>query len=200
MRLLIWKPVPEVLALCNSADLTALWLHVDWMAARLAQWLSEVTGMFWSSAGQRGGAGLLRCWSLTVSPRTLTAPSRPLHTSRFFSISAPAKSPTHDELNRPLKQWALEVSPFSTVRAQLGCSISVRPLDLHAFPEADRAFITVHRADTEQEVGLDDLHVHYDDRSKELLISAEKVDSGVLIDLAAPIKSSECLSWETMMQ
>lgn len=149
--------------------------------------------MFWSSAGQRGAVGLLRCWSLTVSPRTLITPSRPLHTSRFFSISAPAKSPTHDELNQPLKQWALEVSPFSTVRAQLGCSISVRPLDLHAFPEADRAFITVHRTDTEQEVALDDLHVHYDDRSKELLISAEKVDSCVLIDLAAPIKSSECL-------
>ncbi|KAI3371423.1 hypothetical protein L3Q82_024022 [Scortum barcoo] len=143
--------------------------------------------MFRSSAGRREAAGLLlRCWSLTVGPRTLTTPSRPLHTSRLFSISAPA------ELRPPLKRWDLEVSPFSTVRARLGCSISVRPLDPHDFPEADRAFITVHRTDTEQEegVGLDDLQVHYDEQSKELLISAEKVDSSVLIDVAAPIKSN----------
>ncbi|XP_070762896.1 protein FAM185A [Enoplosus armatus] len=144
--------------------------------------------MFWSSAGQRGCVGLLRCWSLTVSPGTLTTPRCPLHTSRFLSLSAPARSPTHEEEKQPLKQWALAVSPFSTVRAQLGCSISIRPLDLHAFPEADRAFVTVHGTDTEQEVDLDHLHVHYDDQSKELLISAD--NSSVVIDLAAPIKSN----------
>ncbi|XP_022610267.1 protein FAM185A isoform X2 [Seriola dumerili] len=144
-----------------------------------------------SSAGQRGCVGLLRCWSLTVSPRTLITPRCPLHTSRSFYSSAPAKSPTHVEVNQPLKQWALEVSPFCTVRAQLACSISIRPLDLHAFPEADRAFITVHGTDAEQqEVDLDHLRVHYDDQSKELLISAEKVNSNVSIDLAAPIKSN----------
>ncbi|XP_039988860.1 protein FAM185A [Xiphias gladius] len=146
--------------------------------------------MFWSSAGQRGRVALMRCWSLTVSPGTLITPKCPVHTSRSFSISGPAKSPTHEEVNQPLKQWALVVSPFSTVRAQLACSISIRPLDPHAFPEADRAFITVHGTDAEQEVGLDHLHVRYDDQSKELLISAEKVNSSVSIDLAAPIKSN----------
>ncbi|XP_040894413.1 protein FAM185A [Toxotes jaculatrix] len=146
--------------------------------------------MFWSSAGQRGCVGLLRCWSLTVSPRTFITARCNLHTSRSFSISAPGKSPTHEEVKQPLKQWALAVSPFSTVRAHLACSISIRPLDPHAFPEADRAFITVHATDTEQEVGLDHLHVHYDDQSQELLISAEKVNSSVSIDLAAPIKSN----------
>lgn len=85
------------------------------------------------------------------------------------------------------------MNPFSTVRAQLGCSISVRPLDPHAFPEADRVFIAVHGTDTEKEVGLDHLHVQYDDHSKELLISGRKVNSSLLIDLAAPVKSSECL-------
>ncbi|KAK9516826.1 hypothetical protein VZT92_024736 [Zoarces viviparus] len=146
--------------------------------------------MFWSSAGRPRCVGLLRCWSLTVGPRTPTTPRCPQDTSRSFSISAPAKSPTHEEVNPPLKQWALAVSPFSTVRAQLGCSISVRPLDLHTYPEADRAFITVHGTDTEQEVGLDHLHVHYDHQSKELLISAEQVKSSVSIDLTAPIKSN----------
>uniref|UniRef100_A0A671Y7B1 Family with sequence similarity 185 member A n=1 Tax=Sparus aurata TaxID=8175 RepID=A0A671Y7B1_SPAAU len=127
--------------------------------------------MFWSSAGQRGRVGLLRCWSLTAGTRTLSTPKCPLHTSRLFSISAPSKCPTHAEVKQPLRQWALEVSPFSTVRAQLGCSISVHPLDVHAFPEADRAFISVHGTDTEPEVDLDHLHVRYDDQKKELHIS-----------------------------
>ncbi|XP_051238923.1 protein FAM185A [Dicentrarchus labrax] len=149
--------------------------------------------MLWSSAGQRGCVGLLRCWSLAV--RTLTTsgcPPRTSRTSRFFSSSASSKCPpTQEEVSRPLRHWAVEVSPFSTVRAQLGCSISVRPLDPHAFPEADRALIAVHGSDTEQqEVGLDHLHVRYDEQSQELLISAERVNSSVLIDLVAPIKSN----------
>ncbi|XP_049928708.1 protein FAM185A [Epinephelus moara] len=146
--------------------------------------------MSWSSAGRRACVGLLRCWSLTVGARTPVTPHCPLHASRFFSISASVRSPAQEEVNQPLKRWSLAVSPFSTVRAQLGCSISIQPLDPHAFPEADRAFITVHGTDTEQEVCLDHLHVHYDDQSKELLISAEKVNSSVSIDLTAPIKSN----------
>lgn len=91
-----------------------------------------------------------------------------------------------------MRRWALEVSPFSTVRAQLACSISVHPLDPHTFPEADRAFVTVHGAETGQELGADDLSVRYDDQSKELLISAQKQSSSSLaVHLAAPIKSSE---------
>ncbi|XP_069558109.1 protein FAM185A [Brachyistius frenatus] len=146
--------------------------------------------MFWISAGQRGSAGLLRCWSLTVSSGALPTPRCPLHTSRSFSSSVPAKSPAHDEVKPPLREWALAVSPFSTVRAQLSCSISIRPLDLHTYPEADRAFISVHGADTEQEVGLDHLQVHYDEQKKELFISTEKVNSKVSIEMAAPIKSN----------
>lgn len=146
--------------------------------------------MIRSAAGRRKAAGLLlRCWSLSVGPRTPTTSSRPLHLSRL--LCDPTESATPDGLRPPLKRWDLEVSPFSTVRARLGCSISVRPLDPHAFPEADRAFITVHRTDTEQEdAGLDDLQVRYDEQSQELLISAERVDGGVLIDVAAPIKSN----------
>lgn len=147
----------------------------------------EVTEMFWSSAGQRTCVGLLRSWCLTVSPGTLAAP-------RCLSVSSCVKSavtPTHEEgKKQPLKQWALDVSPFSTVRAQLGCNISIRPLDPHAFPEADRAFVTVHGAGAEQEVSLDHLHVLYDDQSQELLISAEQVNSSLSIDLTAPIKSN----------
>uniref|UniRef100_A0A3P8RCV3 DUF4097 domain-containing protein n=1 Tax=Astatotilapia calliptera TaxID=8154 RepID=A0A3P8RCV3_ASTCA len=146
--------------------------------------------MFWGSAGQRGSVGLLRCWSLTVSPKTLTPTRCPLHTPRSLSFSAPLKSPAHEEVKQPLRRWDLSVSPFTTVRAQIGCNISIHPLDPHTYPEADRAFITVHGPDKEQEVSLDRLKVHYDDRSKELLISAETVDSDVSIEMSAPLKSN----------
>ncbi|XP_029010777.1 protein FAM185A [Betta splendens] len=133
--------------------------------------------MFWSSAAaQRGCVPLLRRCSLTVRPRCT------VDTSRTFSISA-SRSHAPDESKPRLKQWVLTVSPFATVRAQLGCSISVGPLDPHAFPEADRAFVTVHGADTE-------LQVHYDEHRSELSISAEKVNSCASIDVAAPVKSS----------
>ncbi|XP_022057375.1 protein FAM185A [Acanthochromis polyacanthus] len=136
--------------------------------------------MFWRSAGQRGSVLLHRCWSLT-SPRC------PLLSPRSFSGSAPDRCAAQEE---PLRRWALAVSPFTTVRARLACSISVCPLDPHRYPEADRAFITVHGTDGEQEVGLDHLQVRYDEQSKELLISAEKVTSDVSIEMSAPIKSN----------
>lgn len=147
--------------------------------------------MFWVTAGRRGCVRLLRCWPETTSQTKPTAPRCPLFTSRFFSISAPSKCQTQEEVSLPLKKWALEVSPFSTVRAQLGCNISVRPLDPHSFPEADRAFITLHgTVSTEEENDLNHLHVHYDEQSKELLILAKKANSSLSIDVAAPIKSN----------
>lgn len=127
---------------------------------------------------------------LSFSAGKLRKPKCPLQTPRLFSASASPSCPIKDA---PVRQWALEVNPFSTVRAQLSCSISVRPLDPHAFPEADRAFVTVHGAETEEKLGLEHFTVRYDEQSKELLISAQEVSSGVSIDLAAPIKSSECL-------
>ncbi|CAB1441060.1 unnamed protein product [Pleuronectes platessa] len=145
--------------------------------------------MFWSSAAQRGGVVLLRRWSLTL-------PRCPLHTSRSFSTSVPAECPAHQGAQQPVRRWDLTVSPFVSVRALLSCSISIRPLDPHTFPEADRAFVAVHAADGEQEVGLDQLHVRYDDRSRELLISAGKVNSSVSIEVAAPIKSNLFITTE----
>lgn len=134
-----------------------------------------------------GCIGLLRFLSFNSSK--LTKPKCPLRTPRLFSVSASPNCPINDA---PVRQWALEVNPFSTVRAQLGCSISVHPLDPHTFPGADRAFVTVHGAETEQQLGPEHFMVSYDERSKELLISAQEVSSSVSVDLAAPIKSSEC--------
>ncbi|XP_068168997.1 protein FAM185A isoform X2 [Antennarius striatus] len=143
--------------------------------------------MFWRAAGQTGGVGLVRRWTSTVRNRTLTPLRCPSWTSRFFSISASSRCVPHEGLRPPLRQWALEVSPFSTVRAKIGCGISVRPLDPHQFPEADRAFIAVFGSGTERGVGQ--LHVHYNDQSQELLITGEEVHSSLSIHLSAPLKS-----------
>ncbi|XP_023666195.1 protein FAM185A isoform X2 [Paramormyrops kingsleyae] len=98
------------------------------------------------------------------------------------------------ELNKPLKQWTFVVSPFSTVKAQLRCNISVRSLDPHSFPEANRAFITVHGTSADQGLKLDNFYVQYDDQNKELHILSEKVNSNVSVDLTAPIKSDLCIT------
>lgn len=149
--------------------------------------------MFWTSAARRGSVRfLLRCWSPTSSHTAVATPRRPLLTSRYFSSSDPAKSPTHDGVEAsPLRQWTLAVSPFTTVRARLGCNISIRPLDVHAYPEANRALISVRGSDSDQGDCMKHLQVRYDDQSQELLISAENLNSNVTIEMDAPIKSGE---------
>ncbi|MEQ2286888.1 hypothetical protein AMECASPLE_007003 [Ameca splendens] len=154
--------------------------------------------MFWISAAQRGSTGLFpRRWSLTSSLTGVTTPRCLLLTSRYFSSSDPAKAPTHDEVEAsPVRQWALAVSPFTTVRARLSCNICIRPLDVHAYPEANRALISVHCTDSNHTNLLENLHVHYDEQSQELLISAEKVNSNVTIEMDAPIKSNLFITTE----
>ncbi|KAL4640743.1 protein FAM185A isoform X1 [Arapaima gigas] len=108
--------------------------------------------------------------------------SSPLEELRALSTSS-------GERNKPLKQWTLVVNPFSSVRVHLRCSISVSPLDPHSFPAANRALITVNGTRADQGLKLDNFHVQYDERSKELLIVSENVNSNVSVDLSAPIKS-----------
>ncbi|XP_015259659.1 PREDICTED: protein FAM185A [Cyprinodon variegatus] len=146
--------------------------------------------MFWTSVAQRGSTGLLlRCLSSKSSSTALAAPRCPMLISRYFSSSDPAKTPTHEgEEGSSLRQWALTVSPFTTVRARLGCNICIRPLDVHSYPEADQALISVHGGG--QRDCMEQLHVHYDEQSQELRISAEKVNSNVTIEMDAPIKSN----------
>lgn len=98
---------------------------------------------------------------------------------------------------RPLKHWALSVSPFTCLRAQLAsCSISVSPLDPHAFPAADRAFITLHGVSEAQANALDLLSVRYDEESKELRITGGGGSGEWVIHLEAPIKSNLFITTE----
>ncbi|XP_073687882.1 protein FAM185A [Garra rufa] len=103
---------------------------------------------------------------------------------RSFS-DAPA-SPK--DLNKPIKKWELFINPFTKVNCHLGCNISIKSLDPHAFPEADRAFISVHVTDANQTPNVERFHVHYDDQSNELKILADEVDNNVTVELTAPIK------------
>ncbi|XP_016312163.1 protein FAM185A-like isoform X3 [Sinocyclocheilus anshuiensis] len=103
---------------------------------------------------------------------------------RAFS-DAPA---TPKDLKKPVKQWELLVNPFTNVKCHLSCNISIKSLDPHAFPEADRAFISVHVTDANQTANVDGFHVHYDDQSNELKILGDGVDSNVTVELTAPIK------------
>nr|XP_057932104.1 protein FAM185A [Doryrhamphus excisus]XP_057932105.1 protein FAM185A [Doryrhamphus excisus] len=145
--------------------------------------------MFWSSAAQRGGIGLVPyfCRNASLIRRC------PQRRQSLFTSSKLAKE--DGELSRTRREWTLVVSPFSTVRARLGSSISVRPLDPHAFPEADRVFVTVHSgASTSWEKDVDDFHVQYDEHSKELLITADRDDGSYSVSISAPIKSNVVIS------
>ncbi|XP_014003853.2 protein FAM185A [Salmo salar] len=141
--------------------------------------------MFCCSANQRISLGLLRWRFLAACSNNLQDSS--LLILKSFSTSHCAS--TKKEVSKALKQWTLVVNPFGKVRVQLQCNISVRPLDPHAFPEANRAFITIHGTSADQAVQLDSFQVHYDDQNKELYILSEVRNSNVSVELTAPIKS-----------
>ncbi|XP_077424235.1 protein FAM185A [Vanacampus margaritifer] len=143
----------------------------------------------WSSHALRGGVGFFRC--RTASRR------RCLHLQRSPFMSSAGKFAREDaegeaSYRPPLKEWNVKVSPFSTLRARLGCCISVRPLDPHAFPEADRALVAVYGGGGGEDV--EDFCVHYDDHGKELLVSTERADSSLSVHLSVPIKSNLFIS------
>ncbi|XP_019743959.1 protein FAM185A [Hippocampus comes] len=145
--------------------------------------------LLWSSPALRSVVGLFR-WRTANRLRT---PLRCTHQQRcLFTTTGGKLAREYDEGESshrpPLREWSLKVSPFSTLRACLSCSISVRPLDPHAFPEADRAFVAVHGGD--QGTDVEDFCVHYDDHGKELFISAERADSSLSVHLSVPIKSN----------
>lgn len=134
----------------------------------------------------RGSLCLGQCLR-PVLPRA----SSVLHTA---SLHTPAGQ---DSQREPLKHWALHVSPFTCVRAQLtSSSISVTPLDPHAFPAADRAFVTVREVSEGQETASDHCHVRYDEESRELRITDTGHSKDLMIHLEAPIKSNVFISAE----
>lgn len=137
-----------------------------------------------------------------VSLRSLSrALTRTLPQSCLFSSACPPHSSLghghqgqkgQDETDLlPGPRWSLSVSPFLTLRAQLtsSCSLSVSPLDLHAFPSADRAFVSLHQLEEGHEP-----QVHYDEERRELSISGGGGEGTVFLE--APIKTNLFISTE----
>ncbi|XP_028815252.1 protein FAM185A isoform X3 [Denticeps clupeoides] len=116
---------------------------------------------------------------LILSFKPTCFPGVPLLCLRAFSSG---------DLKTPLQQWTLAVSPFTKVRAQLCCDLTVRPLDPHSFPEADQLFITVFGSGAEHDLKPHHLQVHYNHTDKELIIK-DNVSSHVSVHLTAPIKN-----------
>lgn len=109
----------------------------------------------------------------------------------LFSQACRTFSDSHvtKDLSKPVKQWDLSVSPFSKIKCHLGCNISIKPLDPHVFPEADRAFINLQRTDENPDLNLDRFYVNYDPQSSELQILDNEINSdAVSVELTAPVK------------
>ncbi|XP_063052779.1 protein FAM185A [Engraulis encrasicolus] len=137
--------------------------------------------MYWAALGTRV---CVRAVWLGTKELSRVGFALPL-TGRRLSV----KASLHNDLGKPLKQWEFEVSPFSKVNVKLPCDLSVRPLDPHAFPEADRAFISVQGVNVNSDINLDDFKVQYCAESEELLIHGDDMTSNVTVELTAPIKS-----------
>lgn len=121
--------------------------------------------------------GLSRCWAQSVCQ------------SSSFSSACPLQQ--GEQGVNPDPRWSFSVSPFSSLRAQLGssCSLSVSPLDPHAFPSADRAFVSLRGVDRGQEP-----LIRYDEDSQELSIIGGGGEGTVLLE--APIKTNLFISTE----
>ncbi|XP_033888295.3 protein FAM185A isoform X1 [Acipenser ruthenus] len=127
----------------------------------------------------------MMCWKALTGCKTTNCFRYALSLHSFRGLST---TPCFRELNKPLKQWTLIVNPFTIVKVQLPCNVSVRPLDPHIFPKADRAFVTVNGTSADQGLKLDNFHVKYNEKSKELVILSEKVNSNVSVEVIAPLK------------
>lgn len=96
---------------------------------------------------------------------------------------------------RVLARWDVVVDPFCAVRARLGCSLAVRPLDpLASFPEANRASVVVYGSSLGRpgDLHLRHVNVHYDSHHKELSIVADGVTtSDMSVELTTSVKSSK---------
>ncbi|XP_067861475.1 protein FAM185A isoform X2 [Heptranchias perlo] len=85
-----------------------------------------------------------------------------------------------------LKRWTLLVDPFGSLKVRLPCDVTVKPLDPHGYPAADRAFVEV--ISPNQGENLDDILVKYDKALKQMVVISENVSSDTRIDLVTPVK------------
>ncbi|XP_067915840.1 protein FAM185A [Heterodontus francisci] len=85
-----------------------------------------------------------------------------------------------------LKRWTLLVDPFGSLKVRLPCDVTVKPLDPHGYPAADRAFVEL--VSSNQGENVDDVLVKYDKALKQMVVSSENVSGDARIDLVTPVK------------
>nr|XP_016849669.1 PREDICTED: protein FAM185A [Anolis carolinensis] len=144
----------------------------------------------WLLTGGGGFAGQ-EAWSGTCQllPRLLwTSPG-----SRSPDPSQPTEP--RPETKETLKEWALAVCPFGSLKAHLPCHVTLCPLDPHKHPNGDRIFVTAKAASTKTchpRSGLDSLKVKYDEGLKEVSIISSDVDGAASVDVRMPVKFGMC--------
>ncbi|KAM9293482.1 protein FAM185A [Morus bassanus] len=92
---------------------------------------------------------------------------------------------------RPLREWAVAVSPRGRLRVRLPCQVSVRPLDPQRHPGADRVLVALSGAGGSppprgRRPGP--LRVEYDEALGQMAIVADGVDSKAAVDVRTPVK------------
>ncbi|XP_078275838.1 protein FAM185A [Rhinoraja longicauda] len=100
-------------------------------------------------------------------------------------VSAP-RSLSSKQKGTALKRWTLLVDPFSSLKVRLPCDVSVKALDPHGYPDADRAFVEL--LSPNQAENVDDVQVQYDKALKQLVVASEKVSGDARIVLVTPVK------------
>ena len=157
--------------------------------------LPLATTMFWSIAGRCVGREFITACKKTISLSIVNS----RHPTTFRTLSTSSFKCSHSSGKRErqvLGQWDYIVDPYCTVLSRLGCSVAVRSLDPHDFPQANQAFIVVYGSNIDRSVKerhhlVDQFKVHYDSQNKELSILADRVDSDITVELTTSVKSSK---------
>ncbi|XP_065522780.1 protein FAM185A isoform X4 [Lathamus discolor] len=92
---------------------------------------------------------------------------------------------------KPLREWALSVSPRGRLRVRLPCQVSVRPLDPQRYPGADRVLVAVSGAGGSpppRGPERDRVRVEYDEALEQMAIVADGLDSKAAVDVRTPVK------------
>ncbi|XP_026359997.3 protein FAM185A isoform X1 [Ursus arctos] len=139
-------------------------------------------GCLWLNQLRVGAGGAAGRWACLAGPARRyrsCGGERPLG-------SEPAVSPP-GLARQTLKEWALLVSPFGRLRAQLPCHLAVRPLDPLTYPDGDRVLVAVRAAEGGAR-DLAGLQVKYDEALKEVAIVSDTIDPQVSVEVNAPLK------------
>uniref|UniRef100_S4RA28 Family with sequence similarity 185 member A n=1 Tax=Petromyzon marinus TaxID=7757 RepID=S4RA28_PETMA len=84
-------------------------------------------------------------------------------------------------------RWESPVALFSSLRLRAACRVSVLPLDLHGYPDGDRAFVRVFR-ERGSALGARGVSVDYSDSHKRLQVTGNERAVGYQLEVTVPIK------------